>query len=55
MEARTLPLDIWRMRESRVLMYVFWRERERERERIALQNCPRTPIIIIIIIILFGI
>ena len=32
MEARTLPLDIWRMRESRVLMYVFWRERERERE-----------------------
>ena len=52
MEARTLPLDIWRMRESRVLMYVFWRERE----RIALQNCPRTSIIIIIIIIiLFGI
>ena len=33
MEVRTLPLDIWRMRESRVLMYVFWRERERERER----------------------
>ena len=31
MEARTLPLDIWRMRESRVLMYVFRRElRERE-------------------------
>ena len=51
MEVRTLPLDIWRMRESRVLMYVFWRERERERERerIALQNCPRTPIIIIIL------
>ena len=38
MEARTLPLDIWRMRESTVLLYVFqrefrWRERERERER----------------------
>ena len=41
MEARTLPLDIWRMRELRICVYVFEREfRWKDRGRIALENTP---------------
>ena len=53
MEARTLPLDIWRMRESRVLMYVFWRERERERERELLYKIALGPQLLLLLLLLF--
>ena len=44
MKSRTLPLDVWKMRESRIYVCVCVggggeRERERERERIAPKNC----------------
>ena len=41
MEARTLTLDIWRMRESKICVYVFKREfRWKDRGRITPENAP---------------
>ena len=50
MEVRTLPLDIWRMRESRVLMYVFRREL---RERELLYKIALGPQLLLLLLLLF--
>jgi len=47
MEARTLPLDVWRMRESRIYVCVCGRENlgeKRKRERIDPENAPNAPL-----------